>query len=201
MPSTLPELFAHPFSSYCQKVLVALYEQGTPFVYRSLEQADARDELARLWPIGRFPVLHDGAQIVMEATTIIEYLQLHHPGPVTLLPQDAALAWQVRMLDRVFDNYLSTPQQKIVLDALRPVESRDPHGVDDARHLLDKAYAWLEAWLQDRQWAVGDAFSLADCGSPFPVLCRLDASDRCALRARAWLPPSLARAPILRPCR
>ena len=29
------KLYAHPFSSYCQKALTALYENGTPFDYRS----------------------------------------------------------------------------------------------------------------------------------------------------------------------
>ena len=29
-----PILYAHPFSSYSQKVLVALYENDTPFEYR-----------------------------------------------------------------------------------------------------------------------------------------------------------------------
>jgi glutathione S-transferase len=27
-------LYAHPFSSYCQKALIALYENGTQFSYR-----------------------------------------------------------------------------------------------------------------------------------------------------------------------
>ena len=168
MTAPLPRLYAHPFSSYSQKVLVALYENGTPFEYRHLEEDDNGAELAALWPIQRFPVLVDAGRTVLEASCIIEHLQHHHPGPVRLLPEDGDAALEVRMLDRFFDNYIATPQQKFVYDALRPADSRDPHGVREAGALLDKAYAWLDAHMAGRTWAAGEAFSLADCGAaPF----------------------------------
>lgn len=177
-------LYAHPFSSYCQKVLVALYANGTPFEYCNLEDPAHQRALGTLWPIKRFPVLVDGADddgtagdgmridgvhAVIEATAIIEHLHVRHPGPVRLLPDDPRAAVQVRMLDRFFDNYVSTPQQKIVFDAIRSEADRDPYGVAEARRMLDTAYAWLERHLDDgRAWAAGEAFSLADCGAaPF----------------------------------
>ena len=48
-------LYAHPFSSYCQKVLIALYENGTPFEFRMLAVGDeqAAAEHAALWPLKR----------------------------------------------------------------------------------------------------------------------------------------------------
>ena len=195
-------LYAHPFSSYCQKVLVALYGNRTAFDYRSLEDAGHRQSLTRLWPLGRFPVLLDAGRTVPEATAIIEYLHVRHPGPVPLLPADPMQAVQVRLLDRFFDNYVSTPQQKLVLDALRGEGQRDPQGVADARRLLDTAYAWLEQHLADgRRWAAGEDFSLADCGAA-PFLFYADWShviaDACvhvrAYRARLLQRPSFARA-------
>ena len=168
MTDTRPRLYAHPFSSYCQKVLVALYENGTLFDYRSLEDAQNGAELAALWPMKRFPVLVDGQRTVLEASCIIEYLQLHHPGAVRLIPADADAALDVRMLDRFFDNYVSTPQQKVVFDALCAEADRDPHGVRKARAMLETSYAWLDARMATRTWACGDDFSLADCGAaPF----------------------------------
>ncbi|PWG02626.1 glutathione S-transferase family protein [Sphingosinicella humi] len=159
------ELFAHPFSSYCQKAITAFYENGHPFALRMLEPGnEAWEELARIWPIGKFPVLREGERVVPEATTIIEYLHLHHPGPVPLIPDDPDAAIEVRMLDRFFDNYVATPQQKLVADLLRPEAERDPRGVADARAALDKAYAWLDARMAGREWAAG-AFSLADCSA------------------------------------
>lgn len=164
------QLFYHPFSSYCQKVLTALYENAVPFEPQMLEGPDspATRRLAELWPIQRFPVLVDGDQTILEASCIIEHLGLHHPGPVRLIPADPAAALEVRMLDRFFDNYVSTPQQKIVFDAIRPAESRDAYGVAEARRMLDTAYAWLDQRMAGREWAVDDRFSLADCAAaPF----------------------------------
>jgi glutathione S-transferase len=161
-------LYAHPFSSYCQKVLIALYENATPFEFRLLESAESMRELEALWPLKRFPVLVDAGRTVVESSTIIEHLGLHHPGPVALIPRDPQAALDVRMMDRFFDNYISTPQQKIVFDSLRPEAVRDPHGVTEARAMLDTAYAWLDQTMATREWACGDRFSLADCGAaPF----------------------------------
>lgn len=161
-------LYAHPFSSYCQKVLTALYENGTPFELRLLEGPEAMAELAALWPLKRFPVLVDEGRTVLEASCIVEYLDLYHPGPARLIPEDPKAALEVRMMDRFFDNYVSTPQQRVVFDRLRPEPVRDPHGVAEARALLEAAYAWLDPVMAQREWAAGDRFSLADCGAaPF----------------------------------
>jgi glutathione S-transferase len=164
------QLYAHPFSSYCQKALTALYENGTPFETRVLAYDDPQimAEFAALWPIKRFPVLVDGGRTVPEASIIIEYLGLHYPGPVALLPADPRAALEVRTMDRFFDNYISTPQQKIVFDCLRAEAERDTRGVADARAMLDTAYAWLDRHMAEREWAAGESFSLADCGAaPF----------------------------------
>ncbi|KYF68208.1 glutathione S-transferase [Sorangium cellulosum] len=163
------KLYAHPFSSYCQKVLIALYEHETPFELRLLapgnEQAAAEHEA--LWPLKRMPVLLDEGRTVVEASIIVEYIDLHHPGSSRLLPEDPRAALDVRMMDRFFDNYIMTPMQKLVFDSLRAAEDRDRQGVAEARQLLDTAYRWLEGAMAGREWAAGGAFSLADCaGGP-----------------------------------
>jgi len=161
-------LYAHPFSSYCQKVLIALYENGTPFEYRKMEGADAWADLAKRWPMRRMPVLIDNGRTVVEASVIIEHLQLEYPGPARLIPEDPRAALEVRTMDRFFDNYVATPQQKFVFDKLRPEPSRDPYGVEEARRTLTTAYEWLEGVMTKRLWAAGDTFSLADCAAaPF----------------------------------
>jgi len=159
------KLYAHPFSSYCQKVLIALYENGTPFEYRMLDNEQARAEMQALWPIGRFPVLSDDGRTIPEASIIIEHLGLHHPGPMRLVPEDPRAALDVRSMDRFFDNYVMTPMQRIVADRLRPEADRDPYGVTEARRMLDTAYGWLERTMAGREWAAGDGFSMADCAA------------------------------------
>jgi glutathione S-transferase len=160
-------LFAHPFSSYCQKAMIALYENETPFTLRLLDHNDPATfaEFAALWPVKRFPLLLDGERPIAEATIIVEHLSLHYPGPVKLLPDDPDTRLEVRFVDRFFDNYVQTPQGKIVRDTLREGPERDTKGVADARAMLDTAYAWLEQRMAAREWAVADRFSLADCSA------------------------------------
>jgi glutathione S-transferase len=195
-------LYAHPFSSYCQKAIIALYENSTPFAMRMLspDHPEVLAEFAALWPIKRMPVLVDGDRTIVEATVIIEHLGLFHPGPVRLVPADAGAALEVRAMDRFFDNYIMTPMQKIVGDRLRPEPSRDAHGVAEARALLDTSYRWLDTTMAGREWAAGGAFSLADCAAA-PALFYADwahpISDQFA-NARAYRRRLLARPSVAR---
>jgi len=168
-----------------------------------LEHDDAKimAELESLWSFKRFPVLTDGDHTVREATIIIEHLALYHPGPVRLLPSDARAALDVRFMDRFFDNYVMTPQGKIVFDSIRKPEQRDPQGIIEARAMLDTAYRWLDEAMRDREWAAGATFSLADCAAA-PALFYADWSHTIpslyknvhAYRRRLLARPSFARA-------
>jgi glutathione S-transferase len=146
-------LFVHPFASYCQKALIALYENATPFIFRMLDKSDPSTlaEFEELWPLRRFPLLSDEGRPVAEATIIIEHLGLYHPGPVRLIPDDPAAALEVRFIDRFFDNYVQTPMQNIVSDALRDAGDRDPKGLADARAMLEMPYGWLEQRMTNRE--------------------------------------------------
>ncbi|WP_100959771.1 glutathione S-transferase family protein [Bosea sp. FBZP-16] len=162
-------LYFHPLSGFCQKVLVALYENETRFTPHLVNFGDAteRADFLKLWPIGKFPLLRDesNGRLVPETSLIIEYLALHYPGPMALLPENPVAALEVRRLDRIFDLYVAIPMQKVVLDRLRPEGSNDPVGVAEAKATLACAYDVLEAEIGERQWALGDAFSLADCSA------------------------------------
>jgi glutathione S-transferase len=161
-----PSLFAHPFASYCQKVLIALYENGTAFIYRKIgEDVDAMSELTELWPLKKFPVLLDDGQTYVESSVIIEHLAIRHPGAVQLIPDDPQDALEVRTMDRIFDNYVMTPMQRIVADFMRATSDRDPLGVKEARSTLDSVYTWLDGVMAKRKWASGGDFSLADCAA------------------------------------
>ncbi|RYG12039.1 MAG: glutathione S-transferase family protein, partial [Caulobacteraceae bacterium] len=188
------------FSSFCQKALIAFYENDIAFEYRTLEDPSANAELLALWPLKRFPVLQDGETTVLESSSIIEYLQAYYPGPVRLIPDDAAAAVEVRMMDRVFDNYVSTPQGRIVFNSMRAETDRDPLGDAEARKMLETTYAWLDQRLAGREWATDHGFSLADCAAA-PALFYADwthpISERFetlkAYRARLLARPSTAR--------
>jgi glutathione S-transferase len=159
------QLFGHPFSSYTWKVLIPLYADETQFEFRQVpENEENYAELKRIWPLGKFPLLLDDGEPVMETTSIIEHLQAHHPGPNAWIP-DGELGRRVRFLDRFFDLYVQGNMQPAVNHALRPEGSGDAYGAEQGRKNLRIAYDWLEANLPESDWAAGESFTLADCAA------------------------------------
>jgi glutathione S-transferase len=163
------KLYYHPLSSLCWKVLIALYENDTPFtpVMVDLGNADERAGLLKLWPIGKFPVLRDEARdrVIPETSIIIEYLDNHYPGRTRFIPADTDLARQTRLRDRFYDLYVHLPMQKMVGDRLRPPGNNDPFGVEEARTRIESCYGMIDKEVANRAWAMGEAFSIADCAS------------------------------------
>jgi glutathione S-transferase len=162
-------LHFHPLASYCHKVLIALYENETPFAPNLVDLGNEaeRAALLKLWPIGKFPVLRDDArdQTIPESTVIIEYLDRYYPGRTRLIPADADRAREVRLRDRFYDLYVHEPMQKIVGDRLRPEGNKDPHGVEEAKARLRTSYGMIDQEMAGRTWVMGEAFSLADCAA------------------------------------
>jgi glutathione S-transferase len=196
-------LYGHPFSSYTQKVLIALYENGTPFEFRRIGPDEPQNsaELLRRWPLRKFPLLVDRERDIAETSIIIEYLQFAHPGPVRLLPEDPMAALDVRFLDRFFDLHVMSSAQHAVYGALTGDPEKRREGLALAVNKLEPAYAWLEGQLAGRTWAAGADFTLADCAAA-PSLFYADWTHRIseafprlrAYRARLLGRPSFARA-------
>ncbi|MBN8231045.1 glutathione S-transferase family protein [Corallococcus macrosporus] len=196
-------VYGHPFSSYTQKVLIALYENGTPFEFRNIgpDTPEHTAEWLRRWPLRKFPLLVDGERQVVETSIIIEYLQLAHPGPVRLLPADPMAALDVRFLDRFFDLHVMSMVQHAVNGALTGDATKRKEGLATAVENLERAYAWVEGQLAGRTWATGADFTLADCAAA-PSLFYADWTHRIpescpqlrAYRARLLARPSVARA-------
>jgi glutathione S-transferase len=165
--------FFHPLASYCQKVLIALYENGTQFEPRLVDFSNEASAAAfrKLWPVAKMPVLRDEARdrTIPESSIIIEYLAQHYPGPTPLIPADADLALRTRLRDRFYDLYVHDPMQRIVGDRLRPAGKNDLHGVETAKAQLQKSYGMIDEEMAARTWAMGDAFTLADCAAGPPL--------------------------------
>ena len=196
-------LYGHLFSSYTQKALIALYENDTPFEFRSIgpETPEFTAEWLAHWPMGKFPLLVDGERTIAEASVIIEYLQLVCPGKTNLIPDDPMVALDVRFLDRFFDLYVMDAMQIAVDSALGRLPGTREEGLVIAQQRLDRAYAWLENTLKGRTWAAGETYTLADCAAS-PSLFYADwtypiSDDYPTLRAyrtRLLERPSFARA-------
>ena len=182
-------LYGHPFSSYTQKVLTALYENGTPFELRNLDPAapgNHAPEWLRRWPLAKFPLLVDGDHTVVESSIVIEHLQMAQPGPVQLIPADPAAALQVRFMDRFFDLHVMAPVQHAVNAALTGDPAKRVDGVAWAADKLEKAYPWLEGEWARSTWAAGDGFTMTNCAAA-PALFYAD-----------WTHPIAASYPLLR---
>jgi glutathione S-transferase len=163
------KLYFHPLSSFCQKALTALYENGTPFepVIVDLFNEASAAAFKKIWPIGKFPVLRDEARdrTVPESSIIIEYLAQHYPGKTQLVPADAELARQMRLRDRFFDLYVNVPMQKVVTDKLRPAGKNDPYGVEQAKTLLQTSLGMIDQDMATKSWVMGDVFTMAYCAA------------------------------------
>lgn len=174
-------LYYHPLSSFCHKVMIAMHEQGIVHERRLIDLgSDAgRADLAKVWPLTKFPVLHDTAtgRNVPESSIIIEYLDAHGDGS-KLIPTVVDDALDVRLWDRIFDDHVQAPMQAIVADRLFQ------HNADMSRQrdALHRAYGLVDARMHDREWIAGAAFSMADCAAvpalfyamtiePFPEEC------------------------------
>jgi len=160
-------LHYHPLSSYCWKVLIALYENRTPFQAQVVNLGDpaARAAYAALWPTAKIPLLVDGDHVVPETSIQIEYLDRRHPGAIQLLPGDFEAQLEVRLWDRVFDLHVMTPMQRFVAQQLRPEAERDTATLTGTVADLGTAYDLIESRLGDRTWAAGEAFTMADCAA------------------------------------
>ena len=161
------KLYFHPLSSFSHKVLIALYESGTPFEPRIVDLVGEAAEYRKIAPLGKIPVLRDEAKnrTIPETSIIIEYLAQHYPGATQLFTTDRDLCRQMRLYDRIYDLYVSVPMQTIVFDRLRPADKKDPFGVDQARTLLTTSLDMIEHDMVEHRWAVGDGFTMADCAA------------------------------------
>jgi glutathione S-transferase len=162
-------LYFHPLSSFCQKALIALYENGTPFTPQKVDLMDEKEnaDFKLLWPVGKFPVLRDekNGKTIPESTSIIEYLSQHYPGPVQLVPKDPDAALTVRAQDRFYDLNVHLLTQKVITDRLRPAGQNDTFGVEHARGLLQTTLGIIDKDMAKKTWAAGETFTMADCAA------------------------------------
>jgi glutathione S-transferase len=160
-------LYSHPLSSYCWKVLIALYENGTPFDARMVNLGDpeAKAAFKTLWPTAKIPLLEDGGEVIPETSIMIEYIEQRYPGNLRLIPQDPCEQLSVRLWDRLFDLYVMAPMQRFITQQLRPASQRDMGIIAESLTQLRNAYDMMEDRRGNRNWAAGESFSMADCAA------------------------------------
>lgn len=206
-------LYGHRFSSYTWKALIPLYATGIDFEFREVgpDHPEHYAFVSQAHPAGKFPVLVDDGVTIIEATAIVEHLALRFPGS-GLIPDDPGDALAVRMLDRVFDNYVMASMQRVVDAYIANGENPDPGQVAAGKEGLRRVYAWLENWLGVNTLpphvslvtcAAAPSLFYADWVEQIPGTCpqlqalraellALPAVSRCvedARQFRGWFPP------------
>lgn len=195
-------VYGHPLASFYWKALIAIYERGVPFEFLMVdaEHPENQEAVRRFSPTGQFPVLIDADNVVIESAAIIDYLDLRHGEGPPLIPADRRAAIDARQMDAVFDDYVQAPLTRMVLNAIRKPDERDPLAETEAKQALDKSYAFLDRWMTGRDWAAAGAFTIADCAAApalfyahwgYAIPERLTALR--AYRARLMQRPSIAR--------
>jgi glutathione S-transferase len=161
-------LWYHPLSSFCWKALIALYEAEIAFTPRQVNLGDPADRaaFAAVWPLAKFPVLEDDVSggVTPESTIIVEWLADRFPAARGLIPAEPDAALKARLLDRLIDSYVHLPFQRIVSERLRPDEHKDAFGAEHDRALIRQGYDLVDAMIAG-PWALGEAFTLADCAA------------------------------------
>jgi glutathione S-transferase len=200
-PKTKLAIYGHPFSSYTWKALIALYASDLEFDFRIVDGDHPQHvEMVRsAGPLGKFPVLVEGDNVIFESTSIIEYVARHYGGLEMLIPKDPDAAIGMRMLDRLFDNYVMSPMQDVVAEYLRARDNPDQARIAEARDKLERSYAWIDGWLE--YYPPMDHVSLIECAAA-PALFYADwvhpIDDRFA-RLKIWR-AHLLRLPAVARC-
>ncbi|RED16011.1 glutathione S-transferase family protein [Parasphingopyxis lamellibrachiae] len=194
------KLYGHTFSSYSWKGLIPFYACDIPFEFRMIDQDNPANAafVQQAHPAGKFPVLRDDGTVIVEATAIIEYLAATQAKGAGLIPAEPRDAVTVRMLDRVFDNYVMGTAQLSVNAHITDADNPDPAMIEAASTGLLRAYRWIENWLGENIFPAH--VSLATCAAA-PSLFYADWVERipedcprlAALRAELLALPSVSR--------
>jgi glutathione S-transferase len=161
------KLYYAPASSYSQRVLIALYEKELDFtpIEVNLFDAESRNQYLQINPFGKIPTLiTDDGEVILEAAIQVEYLDSYQ-NEIPLIPQDSHVNLEMRMLERIIDVYINGGREALFKDAQREPEERGKKEVVKAKKLLESACNLLDEKLANRNWLIGDAFTLADCSA------------------------------------
>jgi glutathione S-transferase len=160
----------HLNNSRSQRVLWLLEELGQPYevvrYQRNKKTMLAPDELKRIHPLGKSPVIEDDGKKFAETGLIVEYL-VERYGPDLAPPRDSDLYWRYKYWLHYAEGSLMPPLLlKLVVNRLGLLGYPARRFVDSQLKLhLD----YLEAELKNASWFAGETFSAADIMLSFPL--------------------------------
>ncbi len=166
------KLYYYPLSTYCQKVLITLYEKSVDFTPELVFLMDdvERDAYRKIYPLGKIPLLVlDDSRWVPESSIIVEYLDTHFSDGPKLIPDDPDLSRQVRFKDRMYDLYLNDSISTLVFESWKPESERNQELIERSRFRIGVMYDFMEKNLEKQTWTDGEAFTMGDCAAAPPL--------------------------------
>jgi len=159
----LIQLYEIPFSTNVERITLALAYKGLDVGHVDVDPAD-RAPVQKVSGQELVPVLvHDG-RVVVDSTTILEYLEERYPDP-PLYPADPARRAEVTVFVDWFNRVWKRPPNQIEVEL---VDGPNAERVSRLAAELAASRELFEALLADRDYLFGE-FSVADCVA-FPFL-------------------------------
>ena len=147
-------------SPYARKVRIALAEKGLPFELLTEVPWDSTTRTPRYNPLEKLPILLlDDGTSVYESSYILQYLELKHPQ-VPLVPKDIDGHLAARKLEVLCDGVCDA----VVLSLFEKMRAggASPEWLARQRRKIVGGMAEMARLVGQRQWAVGETFSLGD---------------------------------------
>ncbi len=152
-----------PFSARCRMVI---YAKGLDIAIKDMPGAIPPEEFVSLTPMHKVPTLTVGDAVIPESQVICEFLEREHPEPA-LTSSDNLVQAQIELACRICDLYVMAPLGQL-FGQVNP-QSRDDARVEALVGDLKKGLSWLDHYLGEGSYAIGDNLTLADC-TIVPVL-------------------------------
>ena len=175
----------HLENSRSQRVLWLLEELGVPYEVQRYERNKqtnlAPPELKAVHPLGKSPVITDGALTVAETGAIIEYLVERHGGahlvPTAGTPEKLRYSYWLHfaegsampplVMTLVFNRVRNAPLPFFLKPVARGIADKVINGYIAPN--ISSQLDFMESELKDRDWFAGNAFSAADVQMSFPL--------------------------------
>ncbi len=155
------KLYSSDLSNFAAKCRIVIREKQAPVEVVPVPGGDLKSpEYLAIFPAGLIPTLDTGSQVIGESQAIAEYLEERFPEPA-LLPSDAEGRARARFLAAYHDGSLE-PHLRACYPQLT-AKQRDQALLDERLGVVNARLDALESFWSEGPYALGDAFSLADC--------------------------------------
>ncbi|MGO9604573.1 MAG: glutathione S-transferase family protein [Candidatus Binataceae bacterium] len=164
----MPTLYGTLGSPFVRKAIVALTEKGIKYDHDPVVPF-GNAEYRKIHPLGRIPAYRDGDRVLPDSSVILAYLERTHPEP-PLYPSDAYEYARALWYEEFGDGGLSpvTGAKIFFARVIGPRFMNQPADEAAIQKTLDEEvpplFDYLEQEVGDKQFLVGNRFSVADIG-------------------------------------